>query len=200
MNLPARLARLRRPLLLLAAAPLLALLAWAGGLWLTGNVHPVTEGQVYRSAQLGPGQLAGAVHRYGIRTVLNLRGPNPGKAWFDQELAASAELGVRHLDLALSAREELSDAQLAGLVDILRRAPRPLLIHCEGGSDRTGLAAAVFHLAVERRAAAEARAELNPWYGHLTWLFPRTAAMDRSFDRLAGQLAAAPAPQVAAQR
>jgi hypothetical protein len=33
--------------------------------------------------------------------------------------------------------------------------------------------------------AIEADRQLSFWYGHLPWLFPRTAAMDRTFWRVA---------------
>ena len=64
-------------------APLLILLgigplSYGVIVWEEGNFHVVAEGQVYRSRQLDPEELARHVHHYGIRSVLNLRGKNPG--------------------------------------------------------------------------------------------------------------------------
>jgi len=39
-----------------------------------GNFHEVSKGTVYRSAQLDEDELAEYIDRYGIRSILNLRG------------------------------------------------------------------------------------------------------------------------------
>jgi protein tyrosine/serine phosphatase len=44
------------------------------GLQLVGNVHVVEPGELYRSAQLNGASLDGVLKRYGIKTVINLRG------------------------------------------------------------------------------------------------------------------------------
>lgn len=48
------------------------------GVNLTGNVHTVIPGEIYRAGQPRPGLLDRMERQHGIRTVLNLRGPNPG--------------------------------------------------------------------------------------------------------------------------
>ena len=59
------------------AIPLLFALGaggWAGGIQLTGNVHAVKPNEIYRSAQINGPKLAGVLDKYGIKTVINLRG------------------------------------------------------------------------------------------------------------------------------
>ena len=192
-----RLPRRWNALATLALAPLALLATWAGGVFVGGNVHVIVAGQAYRSAQLAGWQLAGTLEHYRIRTVVNLRGANPGEAWFDRELVVSREHGVGHVDFGLSAGEELSDEQLDALAALLRAVPKPVLIHCAGGADRTGLAAAVYRYAIEHVPSDTAAAELSFRFGHLPWLVARTRAMDRSFDRymaLARAFEHAPAP------
>ena len=173
-----------------AALGLVAALAggWAGYLRLTGNFHPVSDGAVYRSGQLSGAQFDSRIRQNHIRTIINLRGNNAGSPWYDDEIKASANAGVQHIDFPISAGRELTEDQLSQLAALLRKSPRPVLIHCEAGSDRSGLASAFYKLWVERRSAEEAGAQLSFRYGHFPWLGSRTAAMDRTFERVASQL------------
>jgi uncharacterized protein (TIGR01244 family) len=157
---------------------------WAGYLRLTGNFHAVEEGVVYRSGQLDGEQLRSRIESNGIRTVINLRGNNSGRQWYDDEMKASAAAGVQHVDFPISAGRDLTDDQLEKLLAILRNSPRPVLIHCEAGADRSGLASALYQLKIANRTALEAASQLSFRYGHFPWFGNRTAAMDRTFERI----------------
>lgn len=171
-------------------------LRWAGGLLLAGvmlaggaylfvrhggNFHAVEPGLVYRSAQPSGEALRHLVASHGIKTVLNLRGENTGRPWYDDEMRAVRAIGVQHLDWRMSAYQELSVPQMDEVVKLIERAPKPLLIHCESGADRTGLVSALYRLS-RGQSAATASQELAPQYGHVTALVPRSAAMDRSLE------------------
>lgn len=160
---------------------------WAGYLRLTGNFHPVEAGEIYRSGQLSGAQFASRITANGIRTVLNLRGNNAGRPWYDDEMKASAAAGVRHIDFPISAGRELTDDQVGKLAGFLRDSPRPILIHCEAGADRTGLVSALYELLIEKRSSEAAGGQLSFRYGHFPWLGSRTIAMDRTFVRVASQ-------------
>lgn len=170
-----------------ATIGLLAALAlgWAGYLRLSGNFHAVEDGIVYRSGQLSGAQFANRIHDNGIRTVINLRGNNTGRSWYDDEMRASAAAGAEHIDFPISAGKELTDDQVSALAALLTGSPRPILIHCEAGADRTGLASALFELLVAKRPAETASAQLSFRYGHFPWLGSSTVAMDRTFQRVA---------------
>lgn len=157
---------------------------WAGWLRLSGNIHEIEPG-VYRSAQLGPEQLAAFVREHHVMTVLNLRGENPGSRWYDAETEAVHRTGAHYVTVRMSANHEPDPATLATLIDTLRTAPTPLLFHCNGGSDRSGLAAALYELTAAHRPAAVAEAQLSFRYGHFPWLTSHTGAMDRTFARVA---------------
>ncbi|HKS89095.1 MAG TPA: dual specificity protein phosphatase family protein [Stellaceae bacterium] len=166
--------------------------AYSGVLIWDDNFHAVRAGVLYRSAQPSGADLRSAAQRHGIRSVLNLRGANPGSAWYDEEIAASRALGLVHYDYALSARRFVTGRQIGDLIAILRAAPKPLLIHCMSGADRAGLVAALYRYAVMGVSAADADRELSLVYGHFPYLTSRTGAMDRSFwayvrDSTAGQ-------------
>jgi protein tyrosine/serine phosphatase len=85
--------------------------------------------------------------------------------------------------MPLSAESELSSDQLRELLSLLRKAPKPVLIHSKSGADRSGLAAAIFKYAIASRPVEEARAQLSIRYGHFPYIWSGTEAMDASFTR-----------------
>ena len=175
-----------RPLKLFGAAVGVVIAAaggWAGYLRLSGNFHAVDEGAVYRSGQLSGTQFSARIRENGIRTIINLRGNNAGSSWYDDELKASEAAGVGHVDFPISATHALTDQQITQLAGLLTTSPRPILIHCEGGADRTGLASAMYKYAVDGSPPSEAAAQLSFRYGHFPWLWSGTNAMDVSFAR-----------------
>src|SRR5207248_3100494 len=105
-----------------------------------GNFRTVLPGEVYRCGQPSPGRLEWLIRRYGIRTVINLRGACPGVNWYRDQARVTAELDVSQEDIHLSATRLPSTTAIRRLVEVLQRSERPLLIHCQQGADRTGLA------------------------------------------------------------
>lgn len=130
------------------------------------NFHAIEEGQAYRSPQLSGDALAWVIDRYGIRTVVNLRGSNPDEKWYRDESAVCREKGVTLVDLAFSSQRLPDPELLAALLETLRTAQRPILIHCQGGADRTGAAAALYRMAVLNQPREQAMAELSADYWH----------------------------------
>lgn len=168
---------------------LTACFGWAGYLQLTGNVHEVVPGVLYRSAQLEPEHLAEVIEENGIRAVLNLRGAHPKEAWWRDEARVTARLGVEHANLAISAGKIPTEMQLADLSELLASLPRPLLIHCRGGSDRSGLASAIF-LADEMGASDDvAERQLSFRYGHVGLPISHAWPMDVTWEMLEEDMA-----------
>lgn len=159
--------------------------AYFGILLASGNFHEVIAGQVYRSSQLGDAQLEQYVKANGIKTIINLRGENGRSAWYRQEKETAEKLGVQHIDFGMSARKELGLARVAQLVQIMRNAQKPLLIHCKSGADRTGLAAAIYVSRVAGLDEKTAEQQLSIRYGHVGIPYLSSAyAMDRSWEEL----------------
>ena len=148
---------------MLVLAALLLAVGWFGGLHASGNYHEILPGELYRSGQLSGPALADRIRRDGIRSVVNLRGEQDDRPWYDAEIAATEAAGIVHYDFRMSSAQSLSAPDAERLVALLREAPKPVLVHCEGGADRTGLAAAL-HLAAAGRPA-EADGQLSVRYG-----------------------------------
>jgi hypothetical protein len=96
----------------------------------------------------------------GIRTVINLRGPNPDAGWYREELAATLAQGATHVDVPMSSCVWMSHIQLRKLIHVLDTCDYPAIIHCSWGSERTGLTAAIVRLLRPGGTLAEARDEL----------------------------------------
>jgi protein tyrosine/serine phosphatase len=148
------------------------------------NFHTVSAGRVYRSAQMDADSLEKIVREHGIKTIINLRGAPSRESWYSVETNTARELGVQHYDFSLSASREVRDDEMDQILATIRTAPKPALIHCKSGSDRTGLVGALYLYSVEGQTARSADRQLNPFYGHIPFLFWRgSAAMDRSYWR-----------------
>lgn len=171
---------MRTAFVLLAVVAALFLGAYA---WIhhDGNIHVVEAGQFYRSQQLNSNQLAAVIDKYRIRSILNLRGTNPGTPWYSREIAVSQSMEVAHVDYALSARQRVSAEQIDEILDLIKTAPKPILVHCQAGADRTGLISAIYLLEVAGKDANEADQQLSLRYGHFPYLTSKTSAMDDSF-------------------
>jgi protein tyrosine/serine phosphatase len=149
------------------------LLLTSGGLWLflfkqNHNLRTVVPGVAYRSGQMRTEDLTATIHQLGIRGIINLRGANSTSPWFQEETTVCQHEGVKHYDVALSARQLPSPEAVRTLLQDFADAPRPLLIHCQAGADRTGLATVLYLMTQEKMGEKEAVAQgLNWHFGHL---------------------------------
>lgn len=176
----------RRPARLLPVAGLLGSVALPSFLFLqyiglfSGNFRTVVPGEAYRSGQLAPAALDETIDRYGIRTVISLRGGSEKDGWFRRERQVCLESGVGLQKVRLDASRLPPPGEVIQLARLFRTSPKPVLFHCKAGADRAGLAAALYLHLEEEVPADQAKNEQLTWrYGH----FPlETAAMDEFFD------------------
>ncbi|HET6388778.1 tyrosine-protein phosphatase [Hyphomicrobium sp.] len=162
--------------------------AYAGVQFGRGNFHEVVAGELYRSGQPRGGDIDRYVHDYGIKSVLNLRGANPDKRWYRDEMAAISRNGLAHADLALKADRALDDETVSQLFALFASLPKPLLIHCDGGADRTGLASALYLAWVKHADEWSAELQLSILYGHIGLPLTHGWAMSTTFERLEPRL------------
>jgi protein tyrosine/serine phosphatase len=149
---------------------------------LNDNFHAIVVGEAYRAAQTTPDEIRTYRDQYHIATIINLRGKSTGSAWYNAEIEAAKNLGIQHIDFAMSAREELTPDRSLALIDLMKSVPKPVLIHCRAGSDRSGLAAALYLAAIAQAGEETSEGQLSLWFGHVAIPFVGTYAMDRTFE------------------
>jgi hypothetical protein len=182
----------------LAAACLLALLGgiylgialrWFGApypsfgkeiAWLLGeqeaayNFGVVEPGRVYRSGKPDERLIRYLRERYGVTRIVSLAGPFPA-----HETARELGIEVRVFDWPIEHLPPLSELQaVLGMLD----SGGPTLVHCWGGSDRTGVTMAAYRVRRDGWSLGEAVREMAR-YGHLARLH---AGLHRELRSLLG--------------
>jgi protein tyrosine/serine phosphatase len=130
------------------------------------NFHAIEDGRAYRSSQLSGEALAWVIDRYGIQTVINLRGHNPGKEWYEQEVQVSNAKNIALVNISMSSQSLPHPDLLESIVQALRTSQYPIMIHCESGSDRSGAVAGLYRLIMLEQDRPEALSELSSKYWH----------------------------------
>ena len=124
------------------------------------NFHKVNE-NLYRSGQPDKDEFESLYTSKGVRSVLNLRENNS-----DKEEIRSIDRNIALFEIPLDTGK-ISENDLLKILTVIRDAPKPLLIHCWHGSDRTGCAVAAYRITFENWNVENAVAELmKPEYGH----------------------------------
>lgn len=141
------------------------------------NRHQVTP-QLWRSSQPAPYQIA-YLRRQGVRTVVNLRGGRDQGAYYLEARACERE-GMALVDCVLRSREPPRPETVRELKEMFDTIAYPALLHCKSGSDRAGLAAALYLILREGRPVEEALGQLSLRYGHVRQ--GKTGVLDAFFE------------------
>jgi protein tyrosine/serine phosphatase len=109
----------------------------------------ITEGQVYKSAEMSPAELKEKVKKYGIRTVIDLRHTGP---WTDAERQAMQDVGVRYF--SIPSRQVPTDDVVKKFVAVMDETManpdyQAVLIHCKHGTGRAPLFSSLYRVEYE---------------------------------------------------
>jgi protein tyrosine/serine phosphatase len=111
----------------------------------------------------------------GIRSVLNLREYHSDSRQLE---TAGLELLVYRIDTG-----EINIDDLAAALRLFREAPKPLMVHCWHGSDRTGSVVAAYRIVYQNWTPAEALDELrNGGFGYHERWFPNIVELFETID------------------
>ncbi len=151
-------------------------------IFLFGNFHKIDK-NAYRSGQLYTKNLLNKLQKYKIKSILNLRGENTFKSpWYEYEKKIAKELNITLINFKIGSRDYIDFNKSMQLVNILKNAPKPVLIHCRSGADRTSFAAALYEFAIKHKSVKKAKEQLSFYYGHLPYFGSKTIEMDKSFN------------------
>jgi protein tyrosine/serine phosphatase len=151
------------------------------------NLGEVDEG-VWRGSQPDPRMIAGLA-RKGFKAILNLRGETMyGSYLLERDACAANEIQL--LNIKLESRRLPDVQQLDELDSIFMTIPRPFLMHCKSGADRSGFAAALYLLLRTDAPVAEAKKHLSLRYLHFR--NSRAGVLDFMLDAYARDTAQTP--------
>lgn len=149
----------------------------------TKNFDIVEDGKFYRSAQLFPGELEDVIKKYGIKQVISLRGLPKNSYWTPGEIAVTEKMGVKLTALGWTTDYFPKTEDLRSFAKALRDGPYPILVHCRQGSDRTGLASALYaweYMGLEKEEAINE--QLSFRYYHVQSIHPAMAEFARVYQ------------------
>ena len=137
------------------------------------NFYRVSD-DVYRSEQPQASDLPD-LKALGIKTILSLRHYHHDAEEFEQ---AGITVVQHQMDAG-----SVSVPDLITVLRMLRSAPKPILLHCWHGSDRTGFVVAGYRIVFMNWSAADAIEELRlGGFGHHASSYPNIAKVLRELD------------------
>ncbi len=137
--------------------------------------HPIDEDRkqnwgiiekdiLYRSKKLSNKALESRITKYNLKSILCLAECDDWESYYANFYR------IKYYKFPLNISEiQLQDA--VEIVKFLKNSPKPLLIHCRKGADRTGMAAVLYYYSIKKMNMKQAKKYgLKLFYGHFhTW-------------------------------
>ncbi len=158
-----------------ADAPPVRPASWAAPLTTTtlGNCYRVSD-ELFRCEQPGKKDIP-ALNSLDIHSLLNLRHYHTDSKAFEQ---AGFKLLLQRMDAG-----EITATDLIATLRQFRAAPKPVIVHCWHGSDRTGSVVAAYRIVFQNWTPAAALDELrHGGYGYHERTFPNIMKLFETLD------------------
>jgi undecaprenyl-diphosphatase len=131
------------------------------------NFHTVQEGKLYRSGQPGKLQLERWIKKYHLKTILVLK---PTLRRDEVEIAERYGVTLHHIPLGTN--QGPSEEEWQRILSLLTDEQKfPLLYHCHGGADKTGVITAMYRVEVQHWTLSKAMLEMDLHY-HIPFIRP----------------------------
>lgn len=140
-----------------------------------GNLRTVEPG-FFRSAQPSKEGYA-LLNKMGVKTILNLK----DKLSAERERDEVKKYGMSVESVAMSGFSTPTFEQMDRALTVLKTAPRPLLVHCAHGKDRTGFVVASYRVVEEKMSVEDAVKEAKD-AGCCFVMFKDLAAFLREYE------------------
>ena len=134
---------------------------------------------MWRANQPSPDRLEHLAGQ-GFKTILNIRGTQPGVCYYDLEREACERLGLTMIDMPFGSREAPYVDRMQRAVRIFDEIAYPALIHCKSGADRAGLISVLYCLTRLKLPYDEAIQHLSLKYLHVK--AGKTGVLDYFFE------------------
>ncbi len=144
------------------------------------NMHPVGSKGMWRANQPSPNRLEW-LKEQGFKTILNLRGTQPGRSYYDLEHETCDRLGLAIHDLPWGSREAPYVERIEHLIEVFNSIEYPAMMHCKSGADRAGIVAVMYMLLHEKAPFEEAIDHLSFKYLHVKQ--GKTGMLDYFFEQ-----------------
>ncbi len=132
------------------------------------NFHRLAD-DAYRSSQPTMDQIERYSRKYGIRTIINLKGPNLNSAHYAFEVEKCRELGIKLVDISIASRRIPEPEKIHLAKQVFETVEYPIWIHCKAGADRAGIYATLFQY-FRLGVPIEDTDQLRFWpYGHFRY-------------------------------
>ena len=137
------------------------------------NFYQVSN-DIYRSEQPNLKQIV-LLDKIGIKTIINLR------LWHsDRDKIANT--GISEVWINLRAGN-ITDKKIIQILKTIKNSPKPILIHCWHGSDRTGVVIAMYRLVFQNWSKRQVIDELmQPEFGHHYNIYPNIQNYIKNVD------------------
>lgn len=130
---------------------------------LPGNFHKISD-DVYRAEQPTTKQLQN-LNELGFKTIINLRLMHSDRGRLTDTNLSEVWVRMRAGDI--------NDENMIEVLTAIAKSPKPILIHCWHGSDRTGVVSAMYRLVFQNWTKEQAINELmQPELGYHKKAYP----------------------------
>lgn len=145
------------------------------------NFHKIDE-NMYRSSQPTTYQLRNRIKKYGLKTIINIRGYPKNSPLRALEEDVCKEMGVKLVYVEAFSRKIPEMKTLLAFKKAFDEIEYPAMMHCKSGADRAGLGSVLYsHWKMNKSVEESAKTQLKLFpFGHIK--HARTGLIDYYFN------------------